>query len=170
MALEITARFLTIALRDAAVFRGPDVGKLIRVLEEPTGSGLYRINKPGTGAGIYSDVEGGGGGGGAAFVDVINPTFPYTASAGERVITTAEMVTQQMNLPSSPTAGDRVAFYGTATGGMTLLNTGRNGENIMGEANNDQLQFNQPPGARVRAGAIYCYIDSAIGWLIETDG
>ena len=90
-------------------------------------------------------------------------TGDFTAVSGEGyfVNTTSGAVT--VTLPSSPSAGDFVAFKDYAeTFATNKLTISRNGSNIQGSANNSELTTN-------RASVVLVYIDSTEGWLYTVE-
>jgi len=90
-------------------------------------------------------------------------TGDFTAVSGEGyfVNTTSGAVT--VTLPSSPSAGDFVAFKDYAeTFATNNLTINRNGSNIQGNANNSLLNTN-------RASVVLIYVDSTEGWLYTVE-
>ena len=90
-------------------------------------------------------------------------TGDFTAVSGEGyfVNTTSGAVT--VTLPSSPSAGDFVAFKDYAeTFATNKLTISRNGSNIQGSANNSELTTN-------RASVVLIYVDSTEGWLYTVE-
>jgi len=90
-------------------------------------------------------------------------TGDFTAVSGEGyfVNTTSGAITA--TLPSSPSAGDFVAFKDYAeTFASNNLTIGRNGSNIQGNANNSVLNTN-------RASVVLVYVDSTEGWLFTVE-
>ena len=90
-------------------------------------------------------------------------TGDFTAVSGEGyfVNTTSGAVTA--TLPSSPSAGDFVAFKDYAeTFATNNLTIARNGSNIQGSATDSKLETN-------RASVVLIYIDSTEGWLYTVE-
>ncbi len=90
-------------------------------------------------------------------------TGDFTAVAGEGyfVNTTSGAITA--TLPSSPSAGDFVAFVDYAeTFATNKLTIGRNSSNIQGSATNSELTTN-------RASVVLVYVDSTEGWLYTVE-
>jgi hypothetical protein len=87
--------------------------------------------------------------------------FNAVAGSGYFVNTTSAAITA--TLPSSPSAGDIVAFKDYAgTFGTNALTIARNGENIQGNANDSKISTN-------RASVILVYVDATKGWLYTNE-
>ena len=111
------------------------------------------------------------GSGNLSFIDVAGLTEPgidwqssikttgFTAASGEGYFCNTTGGAFTATLPSSPTAGDVVAFKDyAATFGTNNLTIGRNSSNIQGAANDSLLSTN-------RASVVLVYVDSTKGWL-----
>jgi len=115
------------------------------------------------------------GGGEAALANVIDPvgTGNYAASAGERIIFTASMVSPVVDLPAG-NDGDRVEVFSTEPGGMTSPQVTSQGSDVINQAG-QQLdtvtQQSRAFGVSPLAGKGYRFI-AALGagtWLIDLE-
>ena len=111
------------------------------------------------------------GSGNLSFIDVAGLTEPgidwqssikttgFTAASGEGYFCNTTGGAFTATLPSSPTAGDVVAFKDyAATFGSENLTVGRNSSNIQGAATDSVL-------STARASVVLVYVDSTKGWL-----
>jgi len=100
---------------------------------------------------------------GAVSWDTTEKTSDFNAVSGIGyfVDTTSAAITA--TLPSSPSAGDIVAFKDYAgTFGTNALTIARNGENIQGNANDSQISTD-------RASLVLVYVDATKGWLYTNE-
>src|SRR6056300_1364435 len=82
-----------------------------------------------------------------------------SAVAGNGYFIDTTCAAHTINLPSSPSAGDKIAIKDyAATFGTNNLTIGRNGNNIQGVANDSLISTN-------RASIILVYSDATKGWL-----
>jgi len=86
-----------------------------------------------------------------------------TAVAGEGYIIDTTSNTHTVNLPASPSAGDKVVIKDYAgTFGTNNVTINRNGNNIQGVANNSLISTN-------RASLTLVYVDATKGWLYTNE-
>ena len=90
-------------------------------------------------------------------------TGDFTAVSGEGYFVNTTSAAITATLPSSPSAGDFVAFKDYAENFATNnLTIARNGSNIQGDASNSIISTN-------RASLVLVYIDSTEGWLYTVE-
>src|SRR5210317_186388 len=86
-----------------------------------------------------------------------------SAVAGNGYFIDTTSAAHTINLPSSPSAGDKIAIKDYAgTFGTNNLTIGRNGNNIQGVANDSLIATN-------RASLILVYSDATKGWLYTVE-
>src|SRR6056300_667421 len=86
-----------------------------------------------------------------------------SAVAGNGYFIDTTCAAHTINLPGSPSAGDKIAIKDYAgTFGTNNLTIGRNGNNIQGVANDSLISTN-------RASIILVYVDATKGWLYTVE-
>ncbi len=103
--------------------------------------------------------------------EVVDPSTPYNASVGDRIIYTGTSTTRVVNLPTSGLVqGDEVSIYLIGTGGAIVVDVepGSLAINGKGIGTNDTIDQTAPAdGLGPIGGKIYSFTDTGVGWLIS---
>jgi len=101
-----------------------------------------------------------GGGGGSAFTTQIATSTPIAASDDDEILVDTSSLAITVNLPGSPTLGDRVRIIdGAGNASSFNITVGRNGEVIMGIAADFVINVDN-------AGGEFVYMNVANGWRV----
>ena len=91
----------------------------------------------------------------------ITKSGPYTALNNDRIFVDTSTAGVIVNLPTTPSVGDRVQFIDVAgTANTNNITIGRNGSNIMGAGEDMVIDENHSAFALIYSGATY-------GWVLE---
>jgi hypothetical protein len=142
---------------------GPNSAISVDTLKPKTGTTLTIGESGDTIALGLGATSTGFGPSGAVSWDTTEKTSDFNAVSGIGYFVDTTSASITATLPSSPSAGDIVAFKDYAgTFGTNSLTIDRNGENIQGNANDSQISTN-------RASVVLVYVDATKGWLYTNE-
>jgi len=109
----------------------------------------------------YSNNQWSGLGGGNPWITKATGDSPYTAVNNDRIFVDTSGGAVTITLPATPSSGDRVQLIDIASNAFTNnITIGRNGESIMGLAQDMTIDENSAGLALIYSGATY-------GWVLE---
>jgi hypothetical protein len=124
----------------------------------PAYSGYFRFNTDTNTFEGYDGTQWSGVGGGNPWITATTNT---TVSNNDRVFVDSSSTALTITLPATPNTGDRVQFIDVAGNALTNnITIGRNGENIMGLAQDMVIDEDNAGFALIYSGATY-------GWVLE---